>query len=50
MVQEPHYRIHPQALSKSGPQQDGDVNVNSDEEGHDDEAELYRQTMQCHGR
>ena len=40
----------PQALSDSGPEQDGDVNVNSDEEGHDDEAELYRQTMECHGR
>ena len=32
MLQEPHDRIHPQALSESGPEQDGDVNVNSDEE------------------
>ena len=41
-------RSHP----PTGPQreQDGDVNVNSDEEGHVDEAELYRQTMECHGR
>ena len=50
MLQEPHNRIHPQALSKSGPEQDGDVDVNSDEERHDDEAELYRQTMEWHGR
>ena len=25
------------------------MNGNSDEEGHDDEADLYRQTMECHG-
>ena len=52
MLQEPHDRIHPQALSEIGPEQDGDVNVNSDEVGHDDEAELYRRTMEslmeCH--
>ena len=50
MLQKPHDRIHPQALSEGGPEHDGDVNVNSDEVGHDDEAELYRQTMECHGR
>ena len=50
MLQEPHDRIHPHAFSESGPEQNGDVNVNSDEVGHDDEAELHRQTMECHGR
>ena len=43
MLQEPRDRIHPQAVSESGPEKDGDVNVNSDEEGdHDYEGELYR--------